>query len=93
MRYGSTNCGLRQFESSILKECRNQVGVRTTFRDIVLTELLLSGSTIQKKQMLVTGKVARTLVSWMRAVKGSLKVINYLTPLRMLLALVSAWVR
>jgi hypothetical protein len=37
--------------------------------------------------------VARTLVPRMRVVKGTGKAINYLTPPRILLALVSAWVR
>jgi chlorophyll(ide) b reductase len=37
--------------------------------------------------------VARTLVPRMRVVKGSGKAINYLTPPRILLALVTAWVR
>jgi len=36
--------------------------------------------------------VARTLVPRMRVVKGSGKAINYLTPPRILLALVTAWV-
>ena len=37
--------------------------------------------------------VARTLVPRMRVGKGSGKAINYLTPPRILLALVTAWVR
>lgn len=37
--------------------------------------------------------VARTLVPRMRVVKGSGKAINYLTPPRILLALVTAWLR
>lgn len=37
--------------------------------------------------------VARTLVRRMRVVKGSGKAINYLTPPRILLALVTAWLR
>ena len=35
--------------------------------------------------------VARTLVPHMRAVKGNGKAINYLTPPRILLALLTAW--
>lgn len=37
--------------------------------------------------------VARTLVPRMRVVKGTGKAINYLTPPRILLALVTAWLR
>lgn len=60
--------------------------------------LLDSGSTIQNKQMFniiceLPETVARTLVPRMRVVKGSGKAINYLTPPRILLALVTAWVR
>lgn len=57
-----------------------------------------SGSTVKNKQMFniiceLPETVARTLVPRMRVVKGSGKAINYLTPPRILLALVTAWVR
>ncbi|KAK2985307.1 hypothetical protein RJ640_024303 [Escallonia rubra] len=97
--YGSTKCGLRQLQSSLLKECkRSKVGMHTASPGMVLTDLLLSGSTIQNKQMFNIicehpETVARTLVPRMRVVKGSGKAINYLTPPRILLALVTAWLR
>lgn len=97
--YGSTKCGLRQLQSSLLKECRrSKVGVHTASPGMVLTELLLSGSSLQNKSMFniiceLPETVARTLVPRMRVVKGSGKAINYLTPPRILLALVTAWVR
>ncbi|KAM7509515.1 hypothetical protein LguiA_019968 [Lonicera macranthoides] len=97
--YGSTKCGLRQLQSSLLKECkRSNVGVHTASPGMVLTDLLLSGSSIQNKQMFNIicehpETVARTLVPRMRVVKGSGKAINYLTPPRILLALVTAWLR
>lgn len=37
--------------------------------------------------------VARTLVPRMRVVKGTGKAINYLTPPRILLALITVWLR
>lgn len=41
-RYGSTKCGLRQLQSSLLKECRrSNVGVHTASPGMVLTDLLL----------------------------------------------------
>ncbi|XP_015898313.3 probable chlorophyll(ide) b reductase NYC1, chloroplastic isoform X1 [Ziziphus jujuba] len=97
--YGSTKCGLRQLQASLLKECkRSKVGVHTASPGMVLTDLLLSGSTIQNKQMFniiceLPETVARTLVPRMRVVKGTGKAINYLTPPRILLALVTAWLR
>ncbi|KAG9136355.1 hypothetical protein Leryth_022671 [Lithospermum erythrorhizon] len=97
--YGSTKCGLRQLQSSLLKECRrSNIGVHTASPGMVLTELLLSGSSVQNKQMFniiceLPETVARTLVPRMRVVKGSGKAINYLTPPRILLALVTAWLR
>nr|XP_043623656.1 probable chlorophyll(ide) b reductase NYC1, chloroplastic [Erigeron canadensis] len=97
--YGSTKCGLRQLQSSLFKECRkSKVGVHTASPGMVLTDLLLSGSTIQNKQMFniiceLPETVARTLVPRMRVIKGSGKAINYLTPPRILLALVTAWLR
>ncbi|KAL8480136.1 hypothetical protein ACS0TY_026894 [Phlomoides rotata] len=97
--YGSTKCGLRQLQSSLLKESRrSKVGVHTASPGMVLTDLLLSGSSVKNKQMFniiceLPETVARTLVPRMRVVKGSGKAINYLTPPRILLALVTAWLR
>ncbi|KAI4350855.1 hypothetical protein L6164_005262 [Bauhinia variegata] len=97
--YGSTKCGLRQLQGSLLKECkRSNVGVHTASPGMVLTDLLLSGSTVQNKQAFnficeLPETVARTLVPRMRVVKGTGKAINYLTPPRILLALVTAWLR
>lgn len=97
--YGSTKCGLRQLQSSLLKECKqSKVGVHTASPGMVLTDLLLSGSTLRNKQMFniiceLPETVARTLVPRMRVVKGSGRAINYLTPPRILLALVTAWLR
>ncbi|CAO2841943.1 unnamed protein product [Amaranthus hypochondriacus] len=97
--YGSTKCGLRQLQSSLLKECRRtSIGVHTASPGMVLTELLLSGSSLKNKQMFniiceLPETVARSLVPRMRVVKGSGKAINYLTPPRILLALVTAWLR
>ncbi|KAF5748588.1 hypothetical protein HS088_TW04G00546 [Tripterygium wilfordii] len=97
--YGSTKCGLRQFHASVLKECkRTRVGVHTASPGMVLTDLLLSGSTLQNKRMFniiceLPETVARTLVPRMRVIKGTGKAINYLTPPRILLALITAWVR
>ncbi|KAH6804256.1 Rossmann-fold superfamily protein [Perilla frutescens var. frutescens] len=97
--YGSTKCGLRQLQASLLKESkRSKVGVHTASPGMVLTDLLLSGSSVKNKQMFniiceLPETVARTLVPRMRVVKGSGKAINYLTPPRILLALVTAWLR
>ncbi|CAL9771654.1 unnamed protein product [Musa acuminata subsp. burmannicoides] len=97
--YGSTKCGLRQLQASLFKECkRSKVGVHTASPGMVLTDLLLSGSTLRNKQMFniiceLPETVARTLVPRMRVVKGNGKAINYLTPPRILLALVTAWLR
>ncbi|PWZ32673.1 putative chlorophyll(ide) b reductase NYC1, chloroplastic, partial [Zea mays] len=97
--YGSTKCGLKQFQGSLLNESRrSKVGVHTASPGMVLTDLLLSGSSLRNKQMFnliceLPETVARTLVPRMRVVKGSGKAINYLTPPRILLALVTAWVR
>lgn len=60
--------------------------------------LVCSGSTIQNKQMFniiceLPETVARTLVPRMRVVKGTGKAINYLTPPRILLALITVWLR
>ncbi|KAH9625302.1 hypothetical protein KSS87_013251 [Heliosperma pusillum] len=97
--YGSTKCGLRQLQSSLLKEVRRtNIGVHTASPGMVLTDLLLSGSSLQNKKMFniiceLPETVARSLVPRMRVVKGSGKAINYLTPPRILIALVTAWVR
>nr|CAD1822307.1 unnamed protein product [Ananas comosus var. bracteatus] len=97
--YGSTKCGLRQLHASLLKESkRSKVGVHTASPGMVLTDLLLSGSSLRNKQMFniiceLPETVARSLVPRMRVVKGSGKAVNYLTPPRILLALVTAWLR
>lgn len=57
-----------------------------------------SGSSLKNKQMFniiceLPETVARSLVPRMRVVKGSGKAVNYLTPPRILLALVTAWLR
>lgn len=97
--YGSTKCGLRQLQASLLKESKkSKVGVHTASPGMVLTDLLLSGSSLQNKQMFniiceLPETVARSLAPRMRVVKGSGKAINYLTPPRILLALVTAWLR
>nr|ADE77501.1 unknown [Picea sitchensis] len=99
LRYGSTKCGLRQLNASLLKECKkSRVGIHTASPGMVLTDLLLSGASRQNKKMFniiceLPETVARTLVPRMRAVKGTGKAINYLTPPRILLALVTAWLR
>ncbi|XP_028751390.1 probable chlorophyll(ide) b reductase NYC1, chloroplastic isoform X1 [Neltuma alba] len=97
--YGSTKCGLRQLQGSLLKECkRSKVGVHSASPGMVLTDLLLSGSTVQNRQMFniiceLPETVARTLVPRMRIVKGTGKAVNYLTPPRILFALITAWLR
>eukprot|EP01018_Ginkgo_biloba_P001859 Gb_29139 [translate_table: standard] len=97
--YGSTKCGLRQLHTSVLKECkRSNMGIHTASPGMVLTDLLLSGASLQNKKMFniiceLPETVARSLVPKMRAVKGTGKAINYLTPPRILLALVTAWLR
>lgn len=63
-----------------------------------LLRIFCSGSTIQNKQMFniiceLPETVARTLVPRIRVVKGTGKAINYLTPPRILLALITAWLR
>ncbi|XP_057785471.1 probable chlorophyll(ide) b reductase NYC1, chloroplastic [Salvia miltiorrhiza] len=97
--YGSTKCGLRQLQSSLLKESKkSKVGVHTASPGMVLTDLLLSGASVKNKQMFniiceLPETVARTLVPRMRVVKGNGRAVNYLTPPRILLALVTAWLR
>lgn len=63
-----------------------------------MCHVFFSGSTVQNRQMFniiceLPETVARTLVPRMRVVKGTGKAINYLTPPRILLALVTAWLR
>ncbi|XP_017238796.1 probable chlorophyll(ide) b reductase NYC1, chloroplastic isoform X1 [Daucus carota subsp. sativus] len=73
----------------------NNAGTNKGFRPL----LLFSDEDIQqigegKNKMLnceLLETVARTLVPHMRAVKGNGKAINYLTPPRILLALLTAW--
>eukprot|EP00252_Welwitschia_mirabilis_P023438 TRINITY_DN6615_c0_g1_i1.p1 TRINITY_DN6615_c0_g1~~TRINITY_DN6615_c0_g1_i1.p1 ORF type:complete len:473 (-),score=63.79 TRINITY_DN6615_c0_g1_i1:99-1517(-) len=97
--YGATKCGLRQLNSSLLKECkRSKIGIHTASPGMVLTDLLLSGSSLQNKKAFniiceLPETVARALVPRMRAVKGTGKAINFLTPPRILLAIITAWVR
>lgn len=97
--YGSTKCGLRQLQASLLKECKGtKIGVHSASPGMVLTDLLLSGSSLKNKQMFnivceLPETVARSLVPRMRVVKGTGKAINYLTPPRILLALITAWLR
>ncbi|KAH9300593.1 hypothetical protein KI387_012176, partial [Taxus chinensis] len=97
--YGATKCGLRQLHLSLLKECkRSKVGIHTASPGMVLTDLLLSGASLQNKKMFniiceLPETVARTLVPRMRTVKGTGKAVNYLTPPRILLALITAWLR
>ncbi|KAH9800701.1 putative chlorophyll(ide) b reductase NYC1 [Citrus sinensis] len=70
--YGSTKCGLRQLQASLFKESkRSKVGVHTASPGMVLTDLLLSGSTIQNKLMFniiceLPETVAKTLVPRIR---------------------------
>lgn len=97
--YGATKCALRQFHASILEEGKKgRVGIHTASPGMVLTDLLLSGATLQNKQVFnivceQPETVARALVPKLRAVKGTAKAVNYLTPPRIILALVTAWLR
>ncbi|XP_059063180.1 probable chlorophyll(ide) b reductase NYC1, chloroplastic isoform X3 [Cryptomeria japonica] len=97
--YGATKCGLRQLHASLLKECkRSKVGIHTASPGMVLTDLLLSGASLQNKKMFniiceLPETVARSLVPRMRTVKGTGKAVDYLTPPRILLALITAWLR
>eukprot|EP00850_Spirogloea_muscicola_P009997 SM000057S18427 [mRNA] locus=s57:581288:584463:- [translate_table: standard] len=97
--YGATKCALRQFHATLLEECRrSRVGVHTASPGMVLTDLLLSGATLQNKQAFniiceQPETVARALVPRMRNVRGTGKAINYLTPPRIILAIVTAWLR
>eukprot|EP00271_Cylindrocystis_brebissonii_P003493 TRINITY_DN1450_c0_g2_i1.p1 TRINITY_DN1450_c0_g2~~TRINITY_DN1450_c0_g2_i1.p1 ORF type:complete len:683 (+),score=134.54 TRINITY_DN1450_c0_g2_i1:246-2294(+) len=97
--YGASKAGLRQLHQSLLKECRfGRVGVHTASPGMVLTDLLLSGATLQNKQAFnivceQPETVARALVPQIRAVRGTGKAVSFLTPPRIILALLSAWVR
>ncbi|MCO5552925.1 hypothetical protein L7F22_006444 [Adiantum nelumboides] len=97
--YGATKCGLRQLHTSLLQECkRSRVGVHTASPGMVLTDLLLSGASLQNKKMFniiceLPETVARNLVPRMREIRGTGKAINFLTPPRILLALITAWLR
>lgn len=97
--YGSTKSALRQFQATLLQECRGTgVGIHTASPGMVLTDLLLSGSTLANKQAFniiceQPETVARALVPRMRAVRGTGKAVSYLTPPRIILAIAMAWVR
>jgi len=97
--YGATKCGLRQLSASLLQECkRSRVGIHTASPGMVLTDLLLSGATLQNKQVFniiceQPETVAQALVPGLRSVKGTGKAINYLTPPRIVLAILNAWFR
>ncbi|CAK9222361.1 unnamed protein product [Sphagnum troendelagicum] len=97
--YGATKCGLRQLSGSLLQECKgSRVGIHTASPGMVLTELLLSGASLQNKKMFniiceQPETVARALVPNLRTVKGTGKAVNYLTPPRIVLAIVNAWFR
>ncbi|KAE8675920.1 putative chlorophyll(ide) b reductase NYC1 [Hibiscus syriacus] len=97
--YGSTKCVLRKLHASLFKECkRSKLEIHTASPGMVRTDLFLSDSTLKNKQMFniiceLPETVARSLVPRMRVVKGTGKAINYLTPPRILLALITAWLR
>ncbi|KAL2629337.1 hypothetical protein R1flu_014023 [Riccia fluitans] len=97
--YGATKCGLRQLNSSLLKENEgSRVGLHTASPGMVLTDLLLSGASLANKKMfnLICEQpetVARALVPNLRLVTGTGKAVNYLTPARIILAIVTAWIR
>ncbi|KAG0602584.1 hypothetical protein M758_10G025100 [Ceratodon purpureus] len=97
--YGATKCGLRQLSASLMQECkRSRVGIHTASPGMVLTDLLLSGATRQNKQMFniiceQPETVAQALVPGLRTVKGTGKAVNYLTPPRIILAILNGWFR
>lgn len=97
--YGATKCGLRQLSASLLQECKGtRVGIHTASPGMVLTELLLSGASLQNKQVFniiceQPETVAQALVPGLRTVKGTGKAVNYLTPPRIILAILNAWFR
>ncbi|KAL3687359.1 hypothetical protein R1sor_013668 [Riccia sorocarpa] len=97
--YGATKCGLRQLNASLLKETEGtRVGIHTASPGMVLTDLLLSGASLANKKMfnLICEQpetVARVLVPNLRLVTGTGKAVNYLTPARIILAIVTAWIR
>ncbi|XP_002988833.2 probable chlorophyll(ide) b reductase NYC1, chloroplastic [Selaginella moellendorffii] len=95
--YGASKSGLRQLHESLRKECRgSRVGIHTASPGMVLTDLLLSGASLHNKKMFniiceQPETVARDLVPKMRRVKGTGKAIEYLTPPRIILAIITAW--
>lgn len=98
--YGATKCALRQLHASLLEETRKgRVGVHSASPGMVLTDLLLSGATLQNKQVFnivceQPETVARALAPQMRAVRSSRgRALKYLTPPRIAWALVCAFVR
>ncbi|CAI5985636.1 unnamed protein product [Closterium sp. NIES-64] len=89
--YGATKCALRQLGASLVEEGRLE-------GRLVLTDLLLSGATVANKQAFnIVGEhpetVARVLVPQMRTVRGTGSTVSYLTPPRIVLAILSAWMR
>ncbi|CAM6099506.1 unnamed protein product [Calypogeia fissa] len=97
--YGATKCGLRQMSASLLEEVKgSKVGIHTASPGMVLTDLLLSGASLQNKKMFnficeQPETVARALVPNLRLVNGTGKAVNYLTPARIVFAIVSLWIR
>ncbi|CAI5468492.1 unnamed protein product [Closterium sp. Yama58-4] len=98
--YGATKCALRQLGASLVEEERveGRVGIHAASPGLVLTDLLLSGATVANKQAFnIVGEhpetVARVLVPQMRTVKGTGSTVSYLTPPRIVLAILSAWMR
>jgi chlorophyll(ide) b reductase len=97
--YGATKCGLRQMSSSLQEEVKgSDVGIHTASPGMVLTDLLLSGASLQNKKMFnficeQPETVARALVPNLRLVTGTGKAVNYLTPARIVFAIVSLWIR
>ncbi|CAI5985706.1 unnamed protein product [Closterium sp. NIES-65] len=77
---------------------RGRVGIHAASPGLVLTDLLLSGATVANKQAFnIVGEhpetVARVLVPQMRTVRGTGSTVSYLTPPRIVLAILSAWMR
>ncbi|CAI5495875.1 unnamed protein product [Closterium sp. Naga37s-1] len=77
---------------------RGRVGIHAVSPGLVLTDLLLSGATVANKQAFnIVGEhpetVARVLVPQMRTVRGTGSTVSYLTPPRIVLAILSAWMR
>ncbi|GJP81640.1 hypothetical protein CLOP_g11795 [Closterium sp. NIES-67] len=96
--YGATKCALRQLGASLGGVRGGRVGIHAASPGLVLTDLLLSGATVANKQAFnIVGEhpetVARVLVPQMRTVKGTGSTVSYLTPPRIVLAILSAWLR